>query len=110
MGELTADVRLEIRGILVGVSLGLPETEFINDDRGSLGSLDVCTLLDPVVPTEGDPAIVGNWFLDRREASDCFCMELTVCEVSLEEDTVRGVLLDVAGVDVEFEGFSRATR
>ena len=38
VGEGTAEVRLEIRGILVGVSLGRPETEFKSDDTGSLAS------------------------------------------------------------------------
>ncbi len=57
-GEGIADAALEIRGILVGVSLGKPETTL----RGALGSLfsfiECVTLF--VVPTEGDPAIVGS--------------------------------------------------
>jgi len=35
-GEDAAEVRLEMRGILVGVSFGRLETELSNDDRGSL--------------------------------------------------------------------------
>jgi hypothetical protein len=30
--------------------------------------------------------MVGNWLRDRREASDCFCIELTVCAVTLDEE------------------------
>lgn len=113
MGEPTVDVRLEIRGILVGVSFGRPETEVVNDDGGgSLTSFDCCAPFIPVVPTEGDPAIVGSTLRARRELSDCFCMELTVCEVSLDAETVRVVLLGVVdGVElVEEVDLSRATR
>ena len=35
-GEDAAEVRLEMRGILVGVSFGRPETELSSDDGGSL--------------------------------------------------------------------------
>lgn len=77
-GDDTADDLLEIRGILVGVSFGRPEVEFINDEGGSRVSFNVCELLVPVVPTEGEPAIVGSWLRARREVSDCFCKELTV--------------------------------
>lgn len=74
-GEETADVRLEIRGILVGVSLGFPDMEFIKvDGGGSLFSFEVCVM----VPTDGEPAIVGNWLRVRRDVSDCFCIELAV--------------------------------
>lgn len=41
VGEGTAEVRLEMRGILVGVSLGRPETELRSDDKGSLLSFKV---------------------------------------------------------------------
>lgn len=75
-GEPAADVRLEIRGIFVGVSLCKEDMEFSKTEGGpSFGSFDA---LYPVVPTEGEPAMVGSWFLLRREASDCFCIELTV--------------------------------
>lgn len=59
-GEPAADVRLDIRGIFVGVSLGRPEVEFKKEAGGSLPSLRVCELLVPVVATEGEPAIVGS--------------------------------------------------
>lgn len=62
-----------------------------------------------MVPTEGEPAIVGNWFRLRREASDCFCIELTVCAVTLEEDVVREAI-GAVGVDVDGGGLSLATR
>jgi hypothetical protein len=113
IGEPTVEVRLEIRGILVGVSFGKPETELVKDDGGaSLASFDVCTPFVPVVPTEGDPAMVGSKLRERSELSDCFCMELTVCEVSRDAETVRVVLLGVdEGVEfVEEVDLSRATR
>lgn len=41
VGELVVDVRLEMRGIFVGVSLGSPEMELLRVDGGnSLGSLE----------------------------------------------------------------------
>jgi hypothetical protein len=41
-GDAPAEVRLEMRGILVGVSFRLPDMEFIKDDGGgSLASFDV---------------------------------------------------------------------
>jgi predicted deacylase len=62
-----------------------------------------------VVPTDGDPAIVGSgWFRLRSDASDCFCIELTVCEVTRDVDGVR-VMVD-AGVDAEELFFKLATR
>lgn len=73
-GDPAADVRLEIRGILVGVSFDILPIEFSSTDGGC--SFDT---LYPVVPTDGDPAIVGKgWFRLRSEASDCFCIELAV--------------------------------
>lgn len=59
-GEEAADVRLEIRGIFVGVSFGRPMTLFVKDEGGSLPSFKVCELFVPFVPTEGEPAMVGN--------------------------------------------------
>jgi hypothetical protein len=42
VGDVPAEVRLAMRGILVGVSFGLPDTEYIRDDEeGSLTSFDV---------------------------------------------------------------------
>jgi hypothetical protein len=115
IGEPTVDVRLEMRGIFVGVSFGNdPETELLKDDGG--GSLGSFASFDapfvPVVATDGEPAIVGNALRDRSELSDCFCMELIVCEVSLDPETVRVVLLGVdEGVeDAEEVDLSRATR
>jgi hypothetical protein len=40
-GDAAAEVRLEIRGILVGVSFGWPITEFISDDGASFGSFKI---------------------------------------------------------------------
>ena len=59
VGEGIPEVRLEIRGILVGVSLTSPIIELFRDG-GSRPSCRVCELLVPVVPTEGLPAIVGS--------------------------------------------------
>lgn len=98
-GEPAADVRLEMRGIFVGVSLDKEDTEFSKTEGGpSLGSFDA---LYPVVPTEGEPAMVGSWFLLRREASDCFCIELMVWEVTRDDDAV--LVIEVAPVGVEIE-------
>ena len=52
-GEPVADVRLEIRGILVGVSFDSVDVGFINDG----GS---CELFAAMFPTDGEPAMVGN--------------------------------------------------
>lgn len=62
-----------------------------------------------MVPTEGEPAIVGNWLRERREVSDCFCIELTVCEVSREEVEDVEARLDVPA-EVVLEDLSLATR
>lgn len=110
-GEAAAEVRLEIRGILVGVSFDWPVKEFSSDGGGSFESLTICELLVPFVPTDGDPAIVGSWLRERREESECFCIELAVCDISLEvEEAVR----EIDGVppdgDVDGSGFNRATR
>jgi hypothetical protein len=109
-GDPAAEVRLEIRGILVGVSFSCPATEFISDG-GSLESFKICELLVPFRPTDGDPAIVGNRLRVRREESDCLCIELTVCVVSLEVDeAVREIEGAAPDEDVDEEGFNRATR
>ena len=79
-----------MRGILVGVSFGNPDIAE-PDNGGSFGSFEVddARLL---TPTEGEPAIVGNCVRLLKEVSDCFCMELAVCDVALEdEDVDRGV-------------------
>jgi hypothetical protein len=97
-GEPAAEVRLEIRGIFVGVSLGKEDTEFSKTEGGpSFASFEA---LYPVVPTEGEPAMVGSWFLLRREVSDCFCKELTVWEVARDDpalaiDVVEGVEIEL---------------
>ena len=88
-----------MRGIFVGVSLGIPEIEVFRADGGpSPLSFMVCELLALLVATEGEPAIVGSCVRLRRELSDCFCIELTVAEVSLDDvdDTearLEGLLL-----------------
>lgn len=51
-GEPAADVRLEMRGILVGVSFDM---EFIKDDE--VGS---CEVFAATFPADGEPAMVGN--------------------------------------------------
>lgn len=116
-GEAAAEVRLEMRGILVGVSFGRLPPELNSADGGSLGSLIVWALfvLFVTVPTEGDPAMVGNWWRLRREVSDCFCIELAVCDVSLEEEEAVRVGTGAGGVaggveDVTVDDFSLATR
>lgn len=57
-GEAVADVRLEMRGIFVGVSFGRPDTEFMSVDGGP--SFKVCVLLVPLVAIDGLPAMVGS--------------------------------------------------
>ncbi len=109
-GDDTVDVRLWMRGILVGVSLGFTPTPFGPDEGGksrSFISRLVCELLPPV-PTEGDPAIVGSCVRLRSDVSDCRCRELIVCAVARDDMT----LLRVA-VAEPFEGgvaFRFATR
>lgn len=49
----------------------------LREDAASRPSFKVRALLVPVVPTEREPAIVGNWLQEQREASDCSCRELT---------------------------------
>jgi hypothetical protein len=60
VGDGTPDRRLEIRGILVGVSLGSPMIELFKDGRGSRPSCRICEPLVPTIPTDGLPAIVGS--------------------------------------------------
>lgn len=72
VGEVTVDDRLAIRGIFVGVSFDSADDVLLEDNGGP--SFDD---IWPTVPTEGDPAIVGNWCL-LNEVSDCFCIELAV--------------------------------
>lgn len=55
VGEVTVDDRLAIRGIFVGVSF-CSTNDALFEDNGGPSFDDVC----PTVPTEGDPAIVGN--------------------------------------------------
>lgn len=58
-GDGTAEAALEIRGILVGVSFGKLEAILRAETEGSLFSLALWETLF-VVPTEGEPAIVGS--------------------------------------------------
>jgi len=103
-----AEVLLEMRGIFVGVSFEILPVELNKDDGGSFTiSFDVCELL---VPTEGDPAMVGRRFRLLRDASDCFCIELTVWAVSLDDDEERLLFGTTAGADTEDEAFKVATR
>lgn len=98
-GDGAAEVRLEIRGIRVGVSLS-----------GVESGTSLLTWL-ATVPTDGEPAIVGSCARLRRDESDCFCIELIVCEVNREEaDGVRAVV-GVVGVEVfeKEDGFNRAS-
>lgn len=84
VGEPTAEVRLEMRGILVGVSFMVLGREFNNDGGGmSLSSLEATEFTDPM---DGEPAIVGSCCpLVRNDGSDCFCIELAVWAVNLDE-------------------------
>ena len=107
-GDDTVDVRLWMRGILVGVSLGIPFAPDEGRGSRSFNSLLTCELL-PAGPTDGDPAIVGSWVRLRSDVSDCRCRELIVCAVT-REDTA---LLRVAVEEPPFEGgvaFRFATR
>ena len=107
-GEPAADVRLEMRGILVGVSLDSEHVEFIRDDEG--GSLLSCELFAVAFPTDGEPAIVGSRLRVRRDASDCFCIEPPVCNITREEDDIEARLdNDATGVVAEVD-LSFATR
>lgn len=110
-GEEVVEVRLDIRGIFVGVSLARPELAFEEVGGGpSLPSLSVWELLVATVPTEGEPAMVGSWFRPRRDESDCFASELAVCDISREDEEGVRVAVDEGGVDKdEFDDFSRAT-
>jgi len=109
-GDDTVDVRLWMRGILVGVSLRFALIPFTPDDGGGSRSFISrlnCELL-PAVPTEGDPAIVGSCIRLRSDVSDCRCRELIVCAVARDDTT----LLRAAGAG-PFEGgvaFRFATR
>lgn len=56
-GEARPDVRLEIRGIFVGVSFGKPAATLLLSEEGAAPSLKS---LDGMVPTDGEPAMVGS--------------------------------------------------
>ena len=93
-----------MRGILVGVSLGLPLNPLAPDEGGgsrSFRSRLICTLL-PVVPTDGDPAIVGSSILLRSDVSDCRCKELIVCEVARDDAALLRVVAGPFEVDAAF--------
>lgn len=105
VGEFAADDRLEIRGIFVGVSLDSTE-EVFSAESGGPSFPSRTTGWRP--PTEGDPAMVGSW-CRRREESECFCIELTVCEVTRDEaPALTEPALEVR-LDCE-EDFKLATR
>lgn len=72
-----------MRGILVGVSLGLTLDPLAPDKGG--GSRSFISRLLPAVPTDGDPAIVGSSIRLRNDVSDCRCRELIVCEVARDD-------------------------
>ena len=92
VGEFAADDRLEMRGIFVGVSLDRP-AEGLSAERGGPSLLaSRAAACEP--PTDGDPAIVGNW-CRRRDVSDCFCIELTVWEVARDEPALAEPVLEV---------------
>lgn len=99
--------RLAIRGIFVGVSFESADVELFNVEGGpSLGSLDAVEL---TVPTEGDPAIVGNWWR-RKDVSDCFCMELAVCDVARDAFVEFRDTPELEEFKEELEVFKVATR
>ena len=81
VGEFAAEERLEMRGIFVGVSLE-SAADVLRAAIGGPSFASLTTGCKP--PTEGEPAIVGSCVWRRREVSDCFCIELTVCEVARE--------------------------
>jgi hypothetical protein len=107
VGEGAVEVRLDILGIFVGVSFGSEEDVIMLSFE--------CAPWWDAMDTEGDPAIVGSWFLDDlKEESDCFCIELTVWDVNREElltEPPLEVEVGVDGVDNELEDDLRlATR
>ena len=98
-----------MRGILVGVSLGLTPDPFAPDTGGSRSFMSLlnCELL-PGAPTDGDPAIVGSIRL-RNDVSDCRCRELIVCAVA--RDDVAALLRVVTAEPFEvIVAFRFATR
>lgn len=58
--------------------------------------------------------MVGNRCRVRREESDCFCIELRVCDVSRDVEEGTRVIEERVEGEFEFEfvgeGFNRATR
>jgi hypothetical protein len=109
-GDDTVDVRLWMRGIFVGVSLGFALIPFAPDERGGSRSFmsQLIWELLPAVPTDGDPAIVGSCVRLRSDVSDCRCKELIVCAVTRDDATFPRV-----AVAEPFEGgvaFRFATR
>lgn len=109
-GDETVDVRLWMRGILVGVSLGFALDPFDPDEGGgsrSFVSRLICELLPPA-PTDGDPAIVGSSPRLRSDVSDCRCMELIVCAVAREDVGLpRVAVVELFEVDVAFRFATR---
>lgn len=73
-----------MRGILVGVSLGLTPDPFVLDNGGSSRSFMSRLICELGPPTDGDPAIVGSIRL-RNDVSDCRCRELIVCAVARDD-------------------------
>ena len=62
-GDEAAEVRLEILGIFVGVSLGSALETFKEDGGGPSFSLTSLLEMDKprLFPTDGEPAMVGSW-------------------------------------------------
>lgn len=95
VGDACATVRLlDIRGILVGVSL----TVTLDNALGPSRSLSLECWLP--VPTDGEPAIVGRcWRLLRREASEALLIVLAgddvarFADATVERATLEGELL-----------------
>jgi hypothetical protein len=98
-GDEAAEVRLEILGIFVGVSFGSALETF--KEAGGGPSFSLTSLLDMdkprLVPTDGEPAMVGSW-TEWVLFLTCFCMELTVWEVNLEDDDVARVTAGLTGL------------
>jgi len=103
-GDCLAEAELEIRGILVGVSLRKPETVLSEELESSRLSLVKWVL------TEGEPAIVGSWVRLRSDASDIFCIELAVWAVTREDIKGAREAAGVTDVALEVEDLSFATR
>lgn len=102
-GEPPADVRLDIRGILVDGPVEGPVLSFTVDVPFTEAA-SATPSLEPTVLTDGEPAMVGSCclLLARRETSDDFVITVGVFREGefVAEDVMGGVL----GLGRDFEG------